>query len=142
MTRPVLFLAVAALLLPSAHAQGKGKGKGRNKAAEPEQAATAQAFRSEDRAAIAGYYRSNPGSLPPGLAKRNGDLPPGIEKQLRRNGRLPPGLEKRLAPFPAEIESRLPPCPPDVRRGLIGGTAVMWNTRTGLILDAVVAIRL
>ena len=34
-------------------------------------------------------------------------------------------------------ESRLPPCPPDVRRGLIGGTAVMWNTGTGVILDAV-----
>ncbi len=70
------------------------------------------------------YYRSHPAGLPPGL-----------EKQLRRNGRLPPGLAKRMVPFPAELESRLPPCPPDVRRGVSGGLAIMYNSRTGLVLD-------
>ena len=33
--------------------------------------------------------------LPPGLAKRNGNLPPGLQKHLYRTGHLPPGLEKR-----------------------------------------------
>lgn len=140
MTRRIFLLVPPALLAPAAYGQGKGKGKGHNKQSDGQPPGDAQVFRAEDRAAISSYYRS-PGNLPPGLAKRNGDLPPGLEKQIRRNGRLPPGLEKRLTPFPAELDSRLPPCPPDVRRGLIGGTAVMWNTRTGVILDAVVAVR-
>lgn len=143
MRRAIVLLALSALLLPAVYAQGKGKGKakGHNKSESAPGTVSVTVFRPEDRSVITTYYRS-PGNLPPGLAKRDGDLPPGLEKQLRRNGRLPPGLDKRLAPFSPEIEARLPPCPPDVRRGLIGGTAVMWNTRTGLILDAWVAIRL
>jgi hypothetical protein len=73
------------------------------------------------------------------LAKR-GDLPPGLEKQLRRNGHLPPGLEKKLVPFPHAVETRLPPCPPDVHRGFLGGVAVMYNSRTGLVLDAMAIV--
>ena len=38
-------------------------------------------------------YRTDSG-LPPGLAKRGGNLPPGLEKK-RRAGNLPPGLEKK-----------------------------------------------
>lgn len=34
--------------------------------------------------------------LPPGLAKRGGNLPPGLQKHLMRHGQLPPGLQKRL----------------------------------------------
>lgn len=34
--------------------------------------------------------------LPPGLAKRGGQLPPGLQKHLLRTGQLPPGLQKRL----------------------------------------------
>jgi hypothetical protein len=127
--------AVGLLLAPSfAIAQGKGKGKGHGKGHDKE--AAGRSSRPLDPGIISGYYRSN--GLPPGLAKRNGDLPPGLQKQLRRNGHLPPGLEKKLAPFPMEIESRLPPCPPDVRRGIVGGMAVMYNSRTGLVLDAFV----
>ncbi len=141
MTRRLAFGIIATLLVPAAQAQGKGKGKGKGHYKDEGGPPVASGvFRPEDRAVITGYY-GDPGNLPPGLAKRNGDLPPGLQKQLRRNGSLPPGLEKRLTPFPPSIESRLPPCPPDVRRGLIGGTAVMWNTRTGVILDAVVAVR-
>ncbi|MCC6383520.1 MAG: hypothetical protein IT304_13515, partial [Dehalococcoidia bacterium] len=39
-------------------------------------------------------------------------------------------------PFPPALEARLPPLLPDVRRGLIGGMAVMFNSRTGVVLDA------
>jgi hypothetical protein len=77
----------------------------------------------------------NPGSLPPGLAKRRGDLPPGLEKQLVRKGHLPPGLEKKLYPFPVELEHRLPPLQPGLVRGMIGGSAVIFNGNTRVVLD-------
>jgi hypothetical protein len=99
-------------------------------------------FRAEDRTIIADYYRSQPGGLPPGLTKRGGALPPGLEKQLRRNGTLPPGLQKRVMPFPPALELRLPPCPVGVQRGFLGGVAVMWNSKSGLILDAAVIVGL
>ena len=94
----------------------------------------AQENSASERSVIDNYYRG----LPPGLAKRNGDLPPGLQKQLRRNGALPPGLEKRLVPFPPQLEARLPPCPPDVHRGIVGGVAVTYSSRTGLIIDSFV----
>ncbi len=34
--------------------------------------------------------------LPPGLAKRNGNLPPGLERHIERTGELPPGLQKKF----------------------------------------------
>ncbi len=34
--------------------------------------------------------------LPPGLAKRNGNLPPGLQRHVERTGELPPGLQKRM----------------------------------------------
>jgi hypothetical protein len=140
MRKAVLVLAAAALAAsPVLAKQGKGKGHGKGhdkgNSTTVVVVAPARVFRSTDRVFITDYYRANPGALPPGLAKREG-LPPGLEKQLRRNGRLPPGLEKKLVAFPPAIETHLPPCPPDVRRGLIGGIAVMWNSRTGLIVDA------
>jgi hypothetical protein len=131
MPRTLAVLAAALSMLAPAYSKDKhGNGK------EHGNESYARTFRPADRSVIHGHYRGNGRGLPPGLAKRNGDLPPGLEKQLRRNGKLPPGLENRLAPFPAEIESRLPPCPPETRRGLIGGVAVMYSSRTGLILDA------
>jgi hypothetical protein len=78
--------------------------------------------------------------LPPGLAKRNGDLPPGLQKQLRKKGHLPPGLEKRLVLFPVGLERRLPPLAPGLERGFIGGHAVIINSSTRLILDVFVPL--
>lgn len=124
--------ALAFLIAPSQAKQKPGRGNGRGRGNAP----AVREFQGGHRDVIVGYYRSQPGGLPPGLAKRGGNLPPGLEKQLRRNGTLPPGLRKRFVPFPLALEEQLPPCPRYVRRGLIGGFAVMWNTRTGLILDA------
>jgi hypothetical protein len=119
MLRTVCLAVMAlALLAPAKDKPGKAKGH--------EKHAAATMFRAADRGVIADYYRSHPAGLPPGL-----------EKQLRRNGRLPPGLEKRMVAFPPELESRLPPCPPDVRRGISGGVALMYNSRTGVVLDIV-----
>jgi hypothetical protein len=50
-------------------------------------------FLPEERRIIENYYRSSGPSrgLPPGLAKRGGNLPPGLQKHLDKNGKLPPG---------------------------------------------------
>jgi hypothetical protein len=129
----IVFAAAGMLLTPAVAKQGKGQGKGKGH----DKKAAVVVFAPGDRSYLSSYFRTN--GLPPGLAKK-GDLPPGLEKQLRRNGRLPPGLEKKLVPFPATIEARLPPCPPDVHRGFMGGVAVMYNSRTGLVLDAMAVV--
>jgi len=125
----LLLLSVLALVPISAQeGHGHGRDNGRDKGHEREHhEAAVRSFRPGDRAAIAEYYRSRRHGAP---------LPPGLERQLRRNGTLPPGLAKRFVPFPPELDRRLPPCPVGMRRGLIGGVAVMWNPRTGLIVDA------
>ena len=68
-------------------------------------------FLPEERRIIENYYRSGGPSkgLPPGLAKRGGKLPPGLQKHLEKNGTLPPGLQKRLEPLPQDLEARLTP---------------------------------
>jgi len=92
-------------------------------------------FVAKERDMIRQHYVVHRASLPPGLAKQGGDLPPGLEKQLRRNGHLPPGLEKKLYPFPVVLEQRLPPLRPGLVRGIIGGSAVIIDKRTSVILD-------
>jgi hypothetical protein len=144
LVRPSTFAPIAALLL-TMHAsgayQGRGKGKGHERHDTDSSTGISASFDrwDEQRRIIAGYYRGVPTSnLPPGLAKRGGPLPPGLEKQLRRNGTLPPGLAKRVEPLPPELERQLPPLPPDTRRGFIEGRVVVFNTRTSLVLDAFV----
>ena len=138
-----LILGVLAAVLAAAFAfaygngQGKGKGKGHNKH-EDEQGETAYdkyGFRPHDREVISRYYGGRDSNLPPGLAKRGGDLPPGLEKQLERNGTLPKGLQKRLQPFPVELERQLPPLPSEYRRGAIGAHIVIINKNTKVIVD-------
>jgi hypothetical protein len=85
-------------------------------------------FSERDREIIHDYYSPRYSGLPPGLAQRGGNLPPGLEKHLRRNGRLPPGLQKKVEHFPYELERRLPPLPRNYVRVILGGR--------GLIVDA------
>jgi hypothetical protein len=92
-------------------------------------------FIGRDKQVIRQYYTDHPDRLPPGLAARGGNLPPGLEKQLRRKGHLPPGLDKRIAAFPAELERQLAPLKPGLVRGVIQGQAVIFNPKTSLILD-------
>jgi hypothetical protein len=94
-------------------------------------------FSSDDRDVISGYFRNRTANLPPGLEKRRGSLPPGLARQLERNGTLPPGLEKRIDPFPQELHRQLPPLSRDYTRGLLGGSAVIVNRRTGAIVDII-----
>ncbi len=94
-------------------------------------------FEAREREMIAGYYANPSRGLPPGLAKRGGNLPPGLEKQLARNGTLPPGLQKRFEPLPVELERRLPPLPVDCgcHRGIIGLNVVLVRNGSSFVLD-------
>lgn len=66
------------------------------------------------------------------------NLPPGLEKKVARGGQLPPGWQEKLEPLPVAVERRLPPLPDHHRRGVIDGHAVIYDTRTHVILDVAV----
>lgn len=120
------------------NSQGNGKGKGHNKHQDDqrEQGGYVQyGFVPHERELISTYYSNHTQGLPPGLAKRGGDLPPGLEKHLERNGTLPPGLQKKLEPCPVALERQLPPLPADYRRAVIGAHIVVLNKNTNVIVD-------
>jgi hypothetical protein len=98
-------------------------------------------FLPEERRVIEEYYekgdkRKNNG-LPPGLAKRGGKLPPGLQKHLVKNGKLPPGLQKRLEPLPVDLEQRLPGLPEHWERVIIERDIILIDRRTERILDII-----
>ena len=66
------------------------------------------------------------------------NLPPGLQKKVARGGQLPPGWRKKFEPFPVTIERRLAPLPLGYRRGVIDGHAVIFNTRSNVIVDLAV----
>jgi hypothetical protein len=96
-------------------------------------------FLPEERRIIENYYRSGGPSrgLPPGLAKRGGKLPPGLQKHLDKNGTLPPGLQKRLEPLPQDLDSRLPTLPENWERVVLGNDVILLDRRTNRILDII-----
>ncbi|HEX7962107.1 MAG TPA: hypothetical protein VF493_19475 [Terriglobales bacterium] len=128
-----LFILMCATLMLS-NAQGQGRGK---KDASRDSHRPSIVFTSHDRDIIRDYFRDRYSNLPPGLAKRGGQLPPGLQKQLDRNGTLPPGLQKRVEPFPEDLERRLPSLPSIYRRGTIGSDVVILDTRTQRIMDVI-----
>jgi len=133
---------LAAAVMPLTAGDGKGKNKHRHEyRGAPRTNVAVQIFVGDDRRVMHDYFTGyRGGGLPPGLAKRHGALPPGLEKHLRKNGRLPPGLEKKLYPFPVELESRLCPLQPGLRRAFIDGRAVIYNPRTSVILDVFIPL--
>jgi hypothetical protein len=90
-------------------------------------------YKDHDRE-IHDWYRAHYQHLPPGLAKRD-RLPPGLERQLVVSGTLPPGLQKKMQPCPRELETMLPPPPPNYVHVVIGGNLVMYNRATLQIGD-------
>jgi hypothetical protein len=96
-------------------------------------------FLPEERRIIENYYRSSGPSkgLPPGLAKRGGKLPPGLQKHLDKNGTLPPGLQKRLEPLPQDLNLRLPGLPDYWERVILGNDVILVDRRTNRILDII-----
>ncbi len=94
-------------------------------------------FLPQERQIIIEFFQGHSSGLPPGLAKRGGDLPPGLQKHLARNGTLPPGLQKRLQPFPVELERRLPSIPRIWVRVILGRHVILLERRTNRILDLI-----
>ncbi len=98
-------------------------------------------FSPEERRIIEDYYhkgkKSKKKGLPPGLAKRGGDLPPGLQKKLDRGGQLPPGLQKRLEPLPTDLDHRLPRLPEHWERVVVERDIVLIDRRTNRILDII-----
>ncbi len=98
-------------------------------------------FSAEERRIIEDYYhkgkQSKKKALPPGLAKRGGNLPPGLQKKLDRDGKLPPGLQKRLEPLPTDLDRRLPRLPEHWERVILERDIVLIDRRTNRILDII-----
>lgn len=121
--------------------QGQGdQGKAKGDATKQQPAATVQfIFNDHDRDLVLKHYNPKSG-LPPGLAKRDGDLPPGLEKQLRRNGTLPPGLQKKIQPFPRTLLDQLRPLPTGYRYGVADGHVVIYRPDTFVIADIILHV--
>ena len=100
-----------------------------------------ESFSAEERRIIEEYYhqggKSKKKGLPPGLAKRGGNLPPGLQKKLDRDGRLPPGLQKRLEPLPVDLDRRLPRLPDTWERVVLEHDVILIDRRTNRILDII-----
>ena len=97
-------------------------------------------FLPEERRIISEYYRranTSKKGLPPGLAKRGGKLPPGLQKHLEKNGQLPPGLQRRLEPLPSALDRRLPPIPEYWERVILERNVILLDRRTNRILDII-----
>ncbi len=93
-------------------------------------------FTKEEITLVKTYFHDNRSGLPPGLAKRE-KLPPGLERQLKKNGTLPPGLQKKLQPLPDELEKKMRLLPTGYRRVFIAGNVIMMNEKTAHIYDIV-----
>lgn len=95
-------------------------------------------FLPEERRIISEYFTKHKAKgLPPGLAKRGGNLPPGLQKHLQRNGALPPGLQKRLEPLPKDLDRQLPGIPELWTRVILGRDVLLIDRRTNRILDII-----
>jgi hypothetical protein len=131
----LMCVTLAGVLLSGAAVEAASQGKAK-KNAKPERAAAAKdeavvsvhvVFGSSDVTVIRDHY-----------APRYRNLPPGLQKKVARGGQLPPGWQKKFEPFPTVVERRLPPLPPDYRRGVMDGHAVIFNTRSNVIVDVAV----
>jgi hypothetical protein len=102
----------------------------------PPEPVAASAFGLSQERIIRAWFadRSRGQGLPPGLARRE-SLPPGLARQVRRNGTLPPGLERRLEPLPPDLEVRLPELVVGIARVILGRDVLLIDVRTDKILD-------
>jgi hypothetical protein len=86
-----------------------------------------EGFSEREREAISDCMADSYRNLPPGLAKRGGNLPPGLERQVQRNGTLPPGLQKRIQLLPDQCNERLPQLPGGWVRVVLGARIMLLD---------------
>jgi hypothetical protein len=114
-----------------AHAEaGQGRGKGpaaKHGKDQQAHATTSIHFEVEHVRTIRTHY-----------GPRFRQLPPGLQKKYARTGELPPGWQKKMEPLPVAIERGLPRLPAGYGRGVIDGHAVIYNSRSGTIIDVAV----
>ena len=96
-------------------------------------------FNDRDRGLIYDHYRGHGKKkkhkrVPPGLAKRGGNLPRGLAKR----DRLPPGLQGRGLPH--SLESSLSHLPNDYVRVKVGTDIVVMNRNTRVIFDIIYGV--
>ena len=146
MTLSKVFVSGTALAFACGLATGMASAQGKSNKAESSSAATSGSsvavsgsirieIGSRDRETITKYYAAHPAGLPPGLAKRGGDLPPGLDKQLRRNGTLPPGLQKKLEPVPVALSRQITRPPSGYSWFVLGAHILVMNKERNLIGD-------
>ncbi len=133
-----LVVALVSCLLLAASAAGTPKGQGRGKKAKHDRAVVAAAvpgpaaavhvvFATDDVEILRGHY-----------APRYRNLPPGLGKKVARGGQLPPGWQKKFEHLPVAVERRLHPLPSGYHRGVIDGHAVIYDSRSHVIIDVAV----
>ena len=86
-------------------------------------------FSRRDRNVIQQYYAEH-------RVGKFGKRPlPGIRKPLAVGGPIPPGMGRRM--LPGTLEARLPVLPPNYERAVVGNDVLLYNFKTGLIVDIV-----
>ena len=110
---------------------------------KPKKQAVREARRAEDRSdtrvAVRVVFTSADVSvIRTHYTPRYRNLPPGLRKKVARGGQLPPGWQKKFEPFPVDLDRRLPPLAPGYRRGVLDGHAVIYDTRSHVMIDVAV----
>ena len=133
----LMYLAIGAVLIQTTAAaapdkdKNKNKGNGKQETIAVDHADTGVAvhvvFASGDVQIIREHY-----------APRYRNLPPGLRKKVARGGALPPGWQKKYEPFPESLERRLVRLPPEYRRGVFDGHAVIYDRRSNVVIDVAV----
>jgi hypothetical protein len=134
----LLYITVAALLVPatsSAEAQ-KGKHKAGKHAAHD--AARTDVSRESGVSLHVSFSTADVKIIREHYATRYRNLPPGLRKKVARGGQLPPGWQKKYEPFPTALERRLPRLSPEYHRGVVDGHAVIYNSKTSVVIDVAV----
>lgn len=114
--------------------QGKGKKNGRTEAAKNDTSAKSDSYVGLHLV----FGRADVVILRDHYSPRYRNLPPGLQKKVARGGQLPPGWQKKFERFPDDVDRRLPPLPAGYSRGVIDGHAVIYNSRTNVIVDVAV----
>ncbi|HSC28618.1 MAG TPA: hypothetical protein VLD67_15180 [Vicinamibacterales bacterium] len=135
MGRFILALIVGLLLggvVVSTEPSDQGKKKQKAERTNPDRGSDARVavhvvFATGDVAVLRHHY-----------APRYRNLPPGLQKKVSRGGALPPGWQKKFEPFPTVVERELRPLPDGYRRGVIDGHAVIFDSRTKVVVDVAV----